>query len=60
MKAISREKKHGREFYNNASKSGYCNGKNRYNDVRIIAIVDIRHYNKILGNRFVQQKLLLQ
>ena len=54
MKAISREKKHGREFYNNASKSGYCNGKNRYNDVRIIAIVDIRHYNKILGNRFVQ------
>ena len=60
MNAISREKKHGKEFYDNIRKNGYCNGKNRFNDIRIIAIIDITYCNKILDNRFMEQKLLLQ
>ena len=42
-----------REFYDNVRKNGYCNRKNCCNDIRIIAIVDIRCCNKFLGNRFV-------
>lgn len=60
MKAISRAKKHGRESYDTARKDGYCNGKNQCYNIRIITIVDMRCCNKILGNKFVQQKLLLQ
>ena len=41
-------------------KKVYCNKKNRCNNIRVIAIVDTRCCNKIWGNNFVQQKILLQ
>ena len=41
-------------------KKVYCNEKNCCNNIRVIAIVDMRCCNKIWGNKFVQQKILLQ